>query len=214
MLTVFGRKTSSNVQALLWCLDELQLKYTRLDYGHKFGGVDTAEFRQMNPHGLVPVLVHDAHPAIFETGAILRYVAAIFAKSPFWPADPIARAQVDKWAEWAKISVALKFTGPVFWARVRTKPSLQNSKTLKSAVTLLEQQLATADRELATRAFLAGPEFTLADIQMGHVLYRYYDIDITRADLPNLRAYYDRLTQRPAYRAHVMTSYEDLRVTE
>lgn len=45
------------------------------------------------------------------------------------------------------------------------------------------------------------------------MLYRYYDIDIPRADLPALKAYYDRLTDRPAFRDHVMISYDELRAT-
>lgn len=212
MLTVYGRKTSSNVQALLWCLDELQLDYERIDRGHVFGGLNTQQYRAMNPHGRVPVLVHDNTPAIFETGAILRYVASVFASAPFWPADPVARAKIDKWAEWAKISLAAEFTVPIFWKTVRTAPAKQDPAAIQFAVTAFEAQLATAEAQLADNAFLAGPEFSLADIQLGHILYRYYDIDIKRAALPNMHAYYDRLTQRRAYRERVMVSYEDLRV--
>ena len=67
---------------------------------------------------------------------------------------------------------------------------------------------------MAQRDYLAGDNFTVADILFGHVLYRYYDIDIERADLPALRAYYDRLAQRPAFQQHVMVSYEELRVSD
>ena len=55
------------------------------------------------------------------------------------------------------------------------------------------------------------PTIGLADIVCGHVLYRYFDIDIPRRDFPLVRAYYDRLTERPAFRDHVMVSYEALR---
>ena len=56
MLTIWGRKTSSNVQALMWCVGELGLAYERHDVGHKYGGNDTGAFLQMNPNGTVPVL--------------------------------------------------------------------------------------------------------------------------------------------------------------
>ena len=70
-----------------------------------------------------------------------------------------------------------------------------------------------ADEQLSSNLFLTGQDFTLADIQLGHILYRYYDIDISRAYLPNLRRYYEALTERAAYREHVMISYEELRAS-
>lgn len=58
----------------------------------------------------------------------------------------------------------------------------------------------------------AGDDFTLADVQFGHVLFRYFDIAIPRRDRPALRRYHDALTTRPAFREHV--SYEELRVSD
>ncbi len=77
MLTIWGRRTSSNVQALMWCVVELGIPHVRHDAGHRFGGTDTAEFLAMNPNGTVPVLRDgDAEP-VWETGAILRYLATL-----------------------------------------------------------------------------------------------------------------------------------------
>jgi len=59
--------------------------------------------------------------------------------------------------------------------------------------------------------YLVGEQLTLADIQFGHCLFRYFDIDIERSAHPHLRRYYDDLTARPAFREHVMVSYEELR---
>ncbi len=213
MLKLYGRATSSNVQAVLWALQELGQNCERIDVGGKFGGLDTPEFRAMNPHGHIPVLLHDKTPAIFESGAILRYLGAVFGAAPFWPADPAERAQVDKWAEWAKIEVANNFTRPVFWRVVRTPPARHDKPAIRAAVDRLERELALADRQLAQSSFLAGDALSLADIPLGHILYRYFDIDIDRRDLPHLRAYYQRLTERPAYRDTVMISYDSLRNT-
>lgn len=213
MLTIWGRKTSSNVQALMWCVGELGLPYTRHDSGHIHGGLDTEAFGALNPNRTVPVLQDGEDAPIWETGAILRYLAARYGDDRFWPQDPARRAQIDKWAEWAKISVAMAFTGPVFWRRVRTALRDQNPEAITAAVEALETKLALANRQLEHHAFLAGSCFTLADIQLGHILFRYYDIDIKRADLPHLRRYHDALSQRPAYRDHIMVSYDVLRET-
>jgi len=214
MLTIWGRKTSSNVQALMWCVGELALAYQRHDVGHRFGGNDTAEFLAMNPNGTVPVLRDCDSEPLWETGAILRYLAARYGTPAFWPVDPLARASVDKWAEWSKINVAMAFTGPVFGRLVRTAPSQQNRVALMQAIADLDRALDIADARLAANRFLAGEDLTLADIQFGHVLYRYFDIPIARRHRPALGRYYEMLTARPAFREHVMVSYDELRVTD
>lgn len=217
MLKIWGRKTSSNVQALMWCVGELQLAYERYDIGHKFGGNDTAAFLAMNPNGTVPVLIDSEQEALWETGAILRYLAARYAEAhyktdSFWPADPVQRVKVDKWAEWAKLNIAATFTAPVFWRVVRTAAKDRDPQAIDHALTVFHHNLQIAESQLAKHRFLAGENFTLADIQFGHLLFRYYDIAIERADFPAIRHYYQRLTQRPAFAEHVMVSYEDLRV--
>ncbi len=197
----------------MWCVGELGLTFQRHDLGHRFGGLNTPEFRSLNPNQTIPVLQDGDAPPIWETGAILRYLAARYGDDTFWPTDPVQRANVDKWAEWAKLNVATAFTVPIFWQVVRTKPADRDNAAIQAAITALEEKLEIADKQLASSVFLAGQDFTLADIQLGHILYRYYDIDISRATLPNLRRYYEALTERAAYREHVMISYEELRAS-
>ncbi|MEO0829850.1 MAG: glutathione S-transferase family protein [Pseudomonadota bacterium] len=211
MLKVWGRANSSNVQAVMWCIAELDLPYERYDVGHKFGGTDTPEFIAMNPNRTVPVLRDGDGPALWESAAILRYLGAAYGPS-LWPEDPMQRADVDRWAEWAKINVVIGFSVPIFWRVVRTAPANRDPEAIAVAIQSLAGKLAIAEAQLAERPFLAGESLSLADMQLGHMLFRYFDIEIERPDLPNLRAYYNRLTERPAYRDHVMVSYEDLRV--
>lgn len=210
-LTIWGRKTSSNVQALMWCVGELGLSYERHDVGHRFGGNDTPAFLAMNPNGTVPVLRDGDRPPVWETGAIIRYLAAQYASDAFWPADAGARAIVDQWAEWAKINVTLGFTGPIFWRVVRTAPSKRDMAAIDSAVNNLDRVLNIAEARLSVTPFLAGQTLSVADIQFGHVLYRYFDIDILRPERPHLQRYYDALRARPAFNEHVAISYEELR---
>jgi glutathione S-transferase len=213
MLTVWGRRSSSNVQALMWCIGELGLPFQRHDVGHRYGGNGTPEFLAMNPNGTVPVLKDGEGEPLWETGAILRYLATRYGTAPFWPQDLLARTQIDKWTEWSKINVALNFTAPIFWRVVRTAPRDRDEAAIAAAMRVLGEKLDIAEAQLARHAFLAGGDFTLADIQFGHVLYRYFDIAIDRPTRPALRRYYEGLTGRPAFREHVMVSYEELRVT-
>ena len=212
MIRVWGRKTSSNVQALMWCIGELGLQYERTDIGPKYGGNDTPEFLAMNPNGTVPVIRDGEGEALWETGAILRYLAGKYGDETFWPKDAERRAHIDKWTEWAKIGVAMNFTAPVFWMVVRTAAKDQDHQALTKSLQNLNKKLAIAEAQIARYGYLAGSEFTLADIQFGHSLYRYFDIAIDRPPYPAIEQYYEKLKQRPAFAEHVMVSYEELRV--
>ncbi len=135
MLTIWGRKTSSNVQALMWCVGELGLDYLRFDVGHRYGGTDSEAFYQLNPNRTVPVLQDGDNPPLWETGAILRYLASRYADDAFWPGDLLARTEVDRWAEWSKQNIALGFTAPVFWRVVRTPAAERDPQAIAAAVT-------------------------------------------------------------------------------
>jgi glutathione S-transferase len=213
MLTVWGRKTSSNVQSLMWCLGELDLEYERHDIGHHFGGTDSAEFFALNPNRTIPVIRDGTNPPLWESGCILRYLANTYAKDSFWPVDPLRRAEVDQWAEWSKLNVASEFTVPIFWRVVRTPEPERDHAAIDKAVLFLEKKLGIANTLLEQQSYLVGNSFTLADIQFGHVLFRYFDIEINRAPLLALSEYHKRLKARNAYREHVMISYDELRLS-
>lgn len=214
MLDVWGRKSSSNVQAVMWAIEELGLSYQRHDVGLMYGGNDTSEYLAMNPNGTVPTMRDDGGEPLFESAAIIRYLGSKYGDAHFWPKALEARTQVDVWAEWSKLNIALKFTAPIFWLVVRTAPSQRNPEAIRKGLDVFEANLKIADGRLARHDYLVGDVFTAADIVFGHVLYRYYDIDIERSNLPAVRAYYERLTKRPAFQKHVMVSYEELRVSD
>jgi glutathione S-transferase len=211
MLTVYGRATSSNVQLVMWGIAELGLAHQRLDYGHVHGGTDTPEYRAMNPRGLVPVL-RDGDLVVWESCAILRYLAAQYGDGgAFWPADPGQRVPVDMWAEWGKNELAQSFTVPIFWSRVRTAAKDRDTAALTAAIARFESHLELLEAQLEARAFVIGDDLTVADIVIGHLLFRWFDIDVPRLPRPAVEAYYQRLAQRPAYRRHVMVPYDILR---
>ncbi len=212
MLKVWGRKTSSNVQAVMWCIGELGLPYQRVDIGHKYGGNHTPEFLAMNPNGLVPVVRDGEGQPLFESAAIVRYLASRYGSDDFWSHEPLARAGVDIWAEWAKSSVYVAFIRPIFWPLVAQKAEERDIEAVKQAVDNLAKLLKIADDRLAQHDYLAGDRLTVADIMFGTLLYRYYTLEIARPLLPALENYYQRLTQRPAYQEHVMISWDELRV--
>ncbi len=160
MLTIWGRKTSSNVQALMWCVGELGLDYLRFDVGHRYGGTDSEAFYQLNPNRTVPVLQDDENPPLWETGAILRYLASRYADDAFWPGELLARTEVDRWAEWSKQNIALGFTTPVFWRVVRTPAAERDPQAIAAAVTALEQSWRLPRHVSPGSRYLVGDTFT------------------------------------------------------
>lgn len=211
MLTVWGRESSSNVQALMWGIAELGLPVERIDAGGRFGGLDDPAFRAMNPMGLVPVLRDGDGPALFESAAILRYLTARYGAVPFRPEDPLVRAEIDAWAEWGKYVFGQAFTGPVFWAHWRVAEGERDAAAVAAAVARFEGLMEIAAPRIARGGFMVGRHLSLADLWVGHVLYRYFTLDLDRAPHPEIVGYYDRLIKRPAYQAHVMVSYAELK---
>lgn len=211
MITVWGRATSSNVQTVMWALAELGLAHTRIDAGGAYGGLDSPEYRAMNPNGRIPVM-RDGDLVLWESAACLRYLAARYGSAEFWPADPAARAPLDMWAEWIKTTFAQAFNYGVFWQLVRTPSAERDTAQIARNIEAVKPLAAMLDARIGEGPYLAGAALSFADVMVGHQLYRYYTLPIERAGTPHLDAYYARLTDRPAYAEHVMVSYEPLRV--
>lgn len=211
MITVLGRATSMNVQYVMWAIAELGLDHERRDVGGSFGGNDTPEFLAMNPNGLVPVVLVDGS-TLWESAAIVRYLASAHGDRQFWPADPLERAGVDMWAEWVKGTFAPTLLSGIFRQTVILPSDKRDPAAIAAAEKTLQSLAPMIDARLAETRWLGGDGLCFADIILGTPLYRYYTLDFDRARTPNLDAYYERLTARPAYAEHVMVSYEAMRV--
>ncbi len=209
MLRVWGRRNSFNVQKVLWLIGELGLEYEHIPAGGEFGRLDEPQFRQLNPHGRIPVLEHDDQ-AIWESHAILRYLAARFGSGQFWPESPTARAKSDSWMDWAQTALQPSFLNGVFWSYYRTPEKQRDSPKIRAALERSNALFGLLDQNLQG-PFLFGEEMALADIAIGTHLYRFFELDLERPGLPKVEAYYDRLQTRPAYRRHVMIAFEDLK---
>jgi glutathione S-transferase len=207
-LTLWGRLSSCNVQKAVWLLEELGLPYERIDAGGDFGGLDDPAYLAMNPHGRVPTL-RDGDVVVWESEAILRYLAARYGAPAFWSAEPAERAAVDQWLAWTAASLYRDWID-LFWLRVRTPPERQDAEQIERLRHRTADRYAFLDGQLADRPFIAGDALSLADIAAGMTLYRWYEMPIERPALANLKAWYGRLRERPAYRKGVCLPFDDL----
>jgi glutathione S-transferase len=209
MITIYGRESSSSVQLVMWAVNELGADCERLDYGHGYTSTKSEEYLAMNPMGRVPVMV-DGPVCMFESAAILRYLAAAYGNEEFWPSNPVARGPLDTWAEWGKNSFT-EAVLEIFVYDVRLPPESRDPSILEHATRRLAPLARMLADYIGNGPWIAGESFTFADVACGHILHRYFTLNWNRPDLPTLAHYYQRLQGRPAYRSHAMVSYESLR---
>jgi glutathione S-transferase len=209
MLKIWGRANSMNVQKAMWVVGELGIPHERIDAGGKFGGLDTPQYIAMNPNKRIPT-IDDGGVIVWESGAVVRYLAARYGSGSLWPADPGERGRCDQWMDWMQTTLMPPFS-VVFMGLVRTPAAQRDNAAVDKAAAELGGQYAIFDRALQGRNFIAGDRLTIGDVPVGCTLYRYFTMPVARPALPNLEAWYKRLQERPAYRQHVMVSYEDLR---
>ena len=202
MLVVWGRNNSVNVQKVLWCCEEIGLEYSRIDAGLAFGVVNTPEYRKLNPNGVVPTIDDDGF-VLWESNAVVRYLAAKHSEGRLWPRDVVTRANADRWMDWQTTTLwpALR---PLFMGLVRTPAEKRDPRALEESRLKSAQVLSVLEGYLGTRKFAAGEEFTMGDIPLGCAVWRWMALPIERPPLPNVRRWFDALAQRPAYRKAVM----------
>lgn len=201
MLKVWGRINSVNVEKVIWTAQELGLPFERIEAGGAFGVVDTPEFRARNPVGRVPVIDDDGF-VLWESNAIVRYLATRHGLGTLMPADLRAQADAGRWMDFQLGTVAAPLSA-LTWGIVRTAPDKRDPKALSPAFVSLGAALAIVEAGLAGRAYLVGESLTVADIPLACCAHRWFNMPLEgtgleRPDLPNLAAWYGRLKAPPA----------------
>jgi len=202
MLKIWGRPYSSNVIPVIWTAEELGLEYKLELAGGSFGQLDTDEYQRINPNRMIPAIQDDDF-ALWESRAIIRYLCETYGLNSLCSEDLKKRAIADQWMDWC----STRAFPPVIWAffaTVRTKPEERDSALITKHQEEAAKVFPILDTHLENQEFVGGKSFSMADIPIGAVIYRYFNIDIKRPSLPNVEAWYARLCERPAYQQHVM----------
>jgi glutathione S-transferase len=208
VITLWGRLSSANVQKVVWALEELGLAYEHIPLGGKYGGNDSADYLAMNPNGLVPTL-RDGDLTLWESHAIVRYLAATYGAGTLWPEAPAARTHADQWTDWTATTFQPAWIA-VFWQLVRTPEPKQDRAAIDKSVAATNRCFAMLDARLTQSPFLGGARLTYADIVAGVSLYRWTTMEVGGL-LPSVKAWHDRLAESPAFRKAVNVDYEELR---
>jgi len=202
-LTIWGRANSVNVQKVLWCLRELDLAYQRIDAGMAFGRNNDPDYLAMNPNGRVPTLV-DGDFVLWESNSIMRYLVLAYGKgSPVYPEAPKPRAGVDRWLDWT-LSTLQPVDRPVFWALVRTPVGQRDMAAIQKDADAEGLQWRIVDRQLASRRFIEGDDFTIADIALGAYARRWFGVEgISKPKFSNLERWFAEFAGRPGFRQFI-----------
>ncbi|RDJ21682.1 glutathione S-transferase [Bosea caraganae] len=198
-LRILGKASSINVRKVLWTCREVGLDYRREDWGSGFTPTDKPEFLALNPNGLVPV-IEDEAGVLWESNTICRYLAAKAGRLDLLPAQPRERARVEQWMDWqaTELNNSWRYA---FLALARRNPAYADPSQIAASTRSWNTTMKVLERQLeGSRAYVLGDCFTLADIGIGLSVHRWFATPLEeRPLLPAVAAYYDRLSERPAY---------------
>lgn len=199
MLTIWGRLSSVNVQKAVWAAGEVGQVFERIDVGGAFGGNREPSYLAKNPNGLIPVL-EDGDLVIWESNSIVRYLAARYGAGWIWDEDPAARAEADRWLDWMITRLSPTMT-PAFWGIVRKAHDRASPEQIAESIAATEELMDILEAHLATRSYLAGDRFGMADIVVGCGAHRWLNMPVERKDRPHVQRWYETLYARPAAKA-------------
>ncbi len=201
MLRILGKRSSINVRKVLWACAELDLPFQQEDWGSGYRDVNSSAFKALNPNAMVPVLLDDDF-VLWQSNTILRYLANRYGGGSLYPHEAVARARVDQWLDWqaSDLNPAWSYA---FMSLVRHSPGHSDPSQTQTSLAAWTRLMSILEGRLSeTKAYVAGAEFSLADIAMGLSVDRWFETPFDHPRLDAVKSYYQRLGQRPGFAAH------------
>ncbi len=202
-MLILGRLSSINVRKALWTAEETGLAF---DHDGRWGTPEaptaSPAFTALNPNALIPVL-QDGEAVLWESNTICRYLATKAGREDLLPRAALARAEVEMWMDWqsTELNDAWRYA---FLALVRRQPERPEPERIEESARRWNGMMRILDRRLAeTGAFVAGGQFSLADIVLGLSTHRWRSTPIEHASAPFVAEWMKRLEERPASRRYL-----------
>jgi len=203
MIDVYGPNTP-NVMKVTICLEELGLAYNRLPLDILKGEQFTPEFLAISPNNRVPAIVDHA-PAdgagplpLFESGAILVYLAE--KAEHFLPQAPRPRSEVFAWVMWQ-----MSGQGPMLGqcGHFRNYAPERIPYAMDRFGREAQRLYRVLDTQLKAREFVAGGEYTIADMACWPWTLFHEHHGVSLQDFPELARWHRAIAERPAVRRAV-----------
>ena len=202
MLKIYGRANSLNVRKVLWMCGELDLAFEREDWGRDYQPTTDPRFMQLSIYGVVPV-IDDSGFILRESNTIVRYLAAKHGRTDLYPTDITSRALVEQWMDYGSTDLGIGMRA-VFQGKILGLAPWHEPKVVAHGIADWNRQFSRLDKHLSEgNTYMAGERFSIADIPVGVMVNRWMVLDFEKPELPAIRAYFGRLSERPAYRRHI-----------
>jgi glutathione S-transferase len=190
-LTIYGMAASRTFR-VLWAAQELGVSYDLVPYRFDGPEVKAAPYRAINPNGAIPAIVDDGF-ALWESLAINLYLARKAGK--LWPANLQGEALMYQWTMFAATEVE-PLIGQWFYHTLFLAPEKRKPELVEDAAARLPAKFEVLEGALTKSPWLAGPEFTIADLNVAAVMFRAPKFGIDR--WPHVKDWHARCTSRPA----------------
>jgi len=132
----------------------------------------------------------------------VRYLASTYGAGRLQPADPKRAALCGQWMDW-QISVVSPAITPAFLGLIRTPPEKRDAAAISASQAKSIEAMTILETQLGRGAFVVGDAFSIADIPLGIMAYRYWQLVPQHPAHPNLRRWFDALQKREPFRTHV-----------
>lgn len=198
MLKIWGRLSSLNVRKVVLTAQWLGLSFERIDAGQEFGIVATPDYLAKNPNALVP-LIEDGDFQLWESNVIVRYLCARHSSGRLYPEALPARFDAERWMDWQQTTLNPAGRN-AFVQLLRTAPERRQAELVAQSVAATEPLMAMLDQHLASRPFMAGDGFTMADIPIACEIHRWQGLPRERPPRAHLDRWYRGILDQPASR--------------
>jgi glutathione S-transferase len=195
-LKIWGRISSINVKKIVWTAQELGLDFERLEAGGVHGVVKTPAYIALNPNSQIPV-IEDGDYVLWESNVITRYLCAKHSLGNFYPTDLPERFNAERWMDWQQTTVNPASRNG-FWHLIRLPAEQRDPALIAQSNAAVELLMAMLDAHLATREFMLGERFSMADIPLGCEVHRWFGLPQEREKRPHVERWFASLAARPA----------------
>ncbi len=141
---------------------------------------------------------------LWESNSIMRYLNLAYGKgSAIYPQDAKGRAAVDRWLDWT-LSTLQPVDRPVFWGLVRTPPDKRDMAALQKAADDAALVWRVVEAQLASRRYVEGDQFTIADVAIGAFARRWFGVEgVSKPKQPNMARWLALISERPGYKKFI-----------
>jgi glutathione S-transferase len=162
MYRLYDSAISGNAYKVRLLLTHLGIPFERIEMNVDDGSTRRPEFLEINPNGKVPALQFPDGRVLFESNAILFYLAL---NTPFWPTDPWHQGQAVQWMNFEQYSHEPTIAVVRHWVAHLGKTP-QNEPQLAGKITAGEHALDVMEGHLKGHRWFAGNAYSIADIAL------------------------------------------------